>query len=285
MDLLGAANKGIRQLLIARGVQSATVTIDGHPVHYYRLRGSGTLPPVVLVHGLGGSANGFYKTFFSLAKRFSDVWALDIPGNGFSPLPAGGPLGIEPQVRLLAAFLEAQVKQKVFLVGNSLGGAMALFLAHERPDLLRGLALVAPAGARWSEARLNQLKASFQIRNRSQARAMTRRLFHKAPVSLLVFAGQLQTMYAAPAVTSVLQAVKAEDAATPEQLQGLKPPTLLLWGKSEKLLPYESIHYFREHLPKGTEIHEVEGFGHIPQMERPKELVALLEDFAERKLR
>jgi pimeloyl-ACP methyl ester carboxylesterase len=68
----------------------------------------------------------------------------------------------------------------------------------------------------------------------------------------------------------------------PERLLKLSMPTLLVWGKSEKLLPYEGIEYFRAHLPKHAEIQEVERFGHIPQMERPQQLVELVLAFARR---
>jgi pimeloyl-ACP methyl ester carboxylesterase len=57
---------------------------------------------------------------------------------------------------------------------------------------------------------------------------------------------------------------------------------MLVWGQSEKLLPYESLDYFRTFLPKHAEVHEVPGFGHIPQMEKPAELVELLLGFARR---
>ena len=54
-----------------------------------------------------------------------------------------------------------------------------------------------------------------------------------------------------------------------EQLRALPMPTLLIWGQSEKLLPYEGLDFFRAHLPAHAEIHEVKGFGHMPQMEHP----------------
>jgi pimeloyl-ACP methyl ester carboxylesterase len=54
-----------------------------------------------------------------------------------------------------------------------------------------------------------------------------------------------------------------------------------LWGKSEKLLPFESVEYFRAHLPRQAGIEIVEGFGHVPQLERPKELVRRLSVFAD----
>ncbi len=282
MDLLLTANKALRHVLIARGVQSTVKLINGHSIHTYRVRGEGKGPPVVLLHGLGGSANGFYKTFHLLAREFQEIWAPDLPGNGFSPLPASGPLPLEEQVKLLVAFFDEVVKKKVFLVGNSLGGAMSLFAAHHAPDRLVALGLVSPAGARVPQARMDALLESFQISSTAQARALTRRLFHSAPLPLLLFSSQLRAMYASPAVRSAISEVKPSDVVSEQMLQSLQMPTLLVWGQSEKLLPYESIDYFRAWLPKGAEVCEVAGFGHIPQMEKPKELVALLSGFARR---
>jgi pimeloyl-ACP methyl ester carboxylesterase len=282
MDLLLTANKALRHVLIARGVESTVKLVGGHPIHTYRVKGEGKGPPVVLLHGLGGSANGFYKTFHLLAEDFCEIWAPDLPGNGFSPLPAEGPLKLEDQVRLLITFFDDVVKTPVFLVGNSLGGAMSLFLAHEAPDRLKALGLVSPAGARVDPMRMKSLLDSFQISSTAQARALTRRLFHQAPLPLLLFSGQLKAMYGSPAVRSAISEVKPSDVVTEQMLQGLKMPTLLIWGQSEKVLPYESIEYFRAWLPKDAEIKEVKGFGHIPQMEKPKELVMLLKGFARR---
>lgn len=283
MDLLLSANKALRYVLIARGVESTVKVVDGHPIHTYRVRGAGKGPPVVLLHGLGGSGNGFYKMFHLLAKDFREIWVPDLPGSGFSPLPGSGPLKLEDQVRLLISFFDEVVRQPLFLVGNSLGGAMSLFAAHHAPDRLTALGLVSPAGARVAPARMKSLLEAFRVNSTSDARALTRRLFHSAPLPLLLFSSQLRGMYASPAVRAALSEVKPTDVVTEQMLQGLKMPTLLVWGQSEKVLPYESLDYFRAWLPKGAEVCEVAGFGHIPQMERPKQLVALLTDFARRR--
>ena len=275
-----SVNKALRHVLVARGVESSMKVINGHPVHTYFVQGEGKGPPVIVLHGLGGSANGFYKTFFPLAKHFCEVWAPDLPGSGFSPLPPGGALKLEDQVKLLIAFIDEVVKKPVFLVGNSLGGAMALFAAHHAPDRLVALAVVSPAGARVSDERMRALLDSFEVKTTEQARALTKRLFHSAPLPMLLFSSQLKTMYASPAVRSAISEVKPSDVVTEEMLGNLKMPVMLVWGKSEKLLPYEGIEYFRAFLPKGAEVREVEGFGHIPQMEKPKELVAMLIEFA-----
>ena len=102
---------------------------------------------MLLVHGLGSSANAYSRTLRPLAKRFAEIWALDLPGNGFSPLPGSGPLPVREHVGVVLAFQRECIGRPVFLVGNSLGGAMSLFAAHHAPDAVAAIGLIAPAGA------------------------------------------------------------------------------------------------------------------------------------------
>lgn len=281
MNWLDLANRALRRMLLAQGVTSDTRTVSGHAVHFYRYEGTGAGPPMLLVHGLGSSANAYARTIVPLSRSFRQIWALDLPGNGFSPLPASGPLPVRAQVDFVHAFQREVVGEPVFLVGNSLGGAMSLYAASERPDAFRALAVISPAGARMSDQRIADLKASFDVQTNAQARAMTRRLFHKPPLPVLLFAGELRRLYASPTVKGVMGEVQAADAVTEEMLARLAMPVLLIWGRSEKLLPYEGLDYFRAHLPRHAEIHEVQGFGHMPQLEHPREVVRRLTRFAE----
>jgi pimeloyl-ACP methyl ester carboxylesterase len=81
-------------------------------------------------------------------------------------------------------------------------------------------------------------------------------------------------------VQGILDEVGEGDFLTAKTLSGLQMPTLLVCGRSEKLLPYAGLDDFRAHLPATATIREVPGFGHISQMERPQQLVAMLIDFA-----
>lgn len=283
LDLFGTANKALRQVLLARGVQSRTRQVGRHLLHYYFLKGTGRGPPVLLVHGLGSSANGFYKVFFELRRHFRAVIALDLPGSGLSPLPQGGALAMADLVDVVVQFAHEVVKEPLYLIGNSLGGAISLMAASRAPEVVKALGLVAPAGAKVEAARFEALIRSFDITTAAQARALTRRLFHQTPLAILLFATELAKMYGSPSVRGVLNEARTLDFLAPDMLATLAVPTLLLWGKSEKLLPYESIDYFRAHLPPAAEIHEVAGFGHIPQVERPRQLVELLAGFAGRR--
>lgn len=282
MEWLALGNRLVRRGLTLTGVESRRVRVQGHEVHYYAAgRGSPEGPPLLLVHGLGSNANAFFRTLRPLARRFGRVFALDLPGNGFSPLPGSGPLSLQEHVAVLKAFHREVVGAPAFVVGNSLGGGMALSFALEAPAAVRALGLVSPAGARVSEARFAQLLDSFRVADVHGARALAHKLFHRPPLPLLFFADELRKMVSTETVRRIVAEVTTADLATPEQLAALTMPTLLVWGQSEKLLPYEGLDFFKAHLPH-AEVHEVKGFGHMPQMERPAVLVDRICKFAER---
>ena len=281
MDLFAGLQEVLRRALVAKGVGSLTFRAGEQPLHYYRASGSGLGPPVLLVHGLGGSANGFYRLFDGLKRRFRAIYAPDLPGHGFSPLPLSGPNRLEEQMELLSRFAREVVGAPTLLVGNSLGGAMSIRLAASSPGSVVGLVLVAPAGALWSKSRLMELERAMLVRTAAEARELTRRLFHKPPLPLMLFGSELRKMYGTPAVHAAFAEARELGHIPGEILASLRAPTLVLWGKSDRLLPPESVDYFRAHLPQGSKVEVVPRFGHVPQVERPREVVQRIVRFAD----
>jgi pimeloyl-ACP methyl ester carboxylesterase len=280
VDLLATLQGYVRRRLIAAGVASELHLVAGHSVHAYRVAGTGAGPPVLLVHGLGGSANGWVRILGALARNFSAVYAVDLPGNGFSPLPASGPLTLEEHLEVLHAFSREVVKAPAFVVGNSLGGALSLILAATHPEDVVALGLVAPAGGEMTRESLAELLRVLDVRTTRDAVRLTRRLFHRAPLVALLFAPEMKKTHATAAVRALRSHAEQRHSIPPDLLAGLQAPTLLLWGASEKLLPREQLDWYREHLPSVARIEVVKGFGHVPQMERPRELVQRLRAFA-----
>lgn len=280
MDWLHLANRFIRRSLMASGVTSRTIRIRGAEVHYYRAERGGSGPPLLLVHGLGSSANAFFKTMLPLARTFRAVYAVDLPGNGFSPVPNAGPMPVREQVELLRDFRRELIGEPVFLLGNSLGGGMSLNFAFQEPEALLALGLVSPAGAQISEERFQQLVQSFSVKTTSDARTLAGKLYAKPPLSVMLFANELRKMMTTDTVKSAISQVSRADLVQPEQLKALPMPTLLIWGQRERLLPYEGLDFFRAHLPSHAEVHEVSGFGHMPQMEHPHAFVERVRKFA-----
>ena len=278
MDLLTAAQASLRRHIVRRGAKSSTASLRGRSIHYYEVSGTGAGAPALLVHGLGGSANGWVKVLLPLARRFRRVFALDLPGHGFS---GGEPATGQEAVEVLAAFCERVAGEAVFAIGNSLGGALSLGLAVRHAERAKALGLIAPAGARIAPEQLADISATLRVRTRAQARALTRRLFHRAPLSALLLASLVPQFYGSPSVVKILAGMDANAFISAEALGGIRIPALLLWGKSEKLLPFEALEYFRAHLPATSQVEVVEGFGHVPQIERPHELVRRLVAFAD----
>lgn len=280
MEWMAMANKLIRRTLLASGVKSETTRVNGTEVHFYKAERGGSGPPLFLVHGLGSSANAFFRTILPLAKKFRTVYAIDLPGNGFSPVPSGGPFSMRQQVELLVHFRRQVIAQKVFLVGNSLGGGMALNIAFHEPEGLEALGLVSPAGAKVSDERFAALLKSFNVQNVKEARVLAHKLFAKPSLGMLLFADELRKMVSTETVQSIVREASPADLVSPADVAKLTMPVLLIWGQREKLLPYEGLDFFKSCLPPHSEIHEVEHFGHMPQIEHPSHFVERVERFA-----
>src|SRR6185436_3745318 len=98
--------------------------------------------PAVYVHGLGGSSQNFTDVAGLLADRFEGR-AVDLPGFGYSdPSPR---YSIPAFASTLIGYLEHDGRGPVHLVGNSLGGSIAVRVAALRPDLVKTLTLISPA--------------------------------------------------------------------------------------------------------------------------------------------
>jgi pimeloyl-ACP methyl ester carboxylesterase len=116
------------------------VTVDGLRIHYLEHPGAGT--PVVLIHGLPGTAEDFNKVTPLLAGH--RTIAYDRPGFGYS---GDGYLKFDRQIATLDSLLRALHVNRPILVGHSYGGTLALAFAERHPNEVRGLVLVDAAAA------------------------------------------------------------------------------------------------------------------------------------------
>jgi pimeloyl-ACP methyl ester carboxylesterase len=269
VHLFDVLQRGLRHYLVARGVRSASVTVRGLTIHHYVTEGRGKTP-LLLVHGLGGSAHSFAQVMLPLSAHFSKVVALDLPGHGFSPLPPGGPISLEEHLEVLCEFAATVLEAPAVVVGNSLGGALATMFAHRHAHRVAALVLVSPAGAQMPPEVWAKLLAAFDVKSAAHALALTRRLFHRPTWGAVLLSPALKRLYGSEVVRALIAESANPRHLEPELLQTLSMPVMLVWGKEEKLLPADGIHYFRAHLPPKARIVEVEGFGHIPQVERPE---------------
>jgi pimeloyl-ACP methyl ester carboxylesterase len=117
------------------------IDIAGARIHYLD-KGSG--PTIVILHGLGGQMGNFT---YALLERLTDefrVILMDRPGSGYSNRPPGATGRLTEQAATVAEFIRKLGLKQPLLVGHSLGGAIALGVALDHPEVVKGLALVAP---------------------------------------------------------------------------------------------------------------------------------------------
>ncbi len=111
------------------------------PDLYYERMGSG--PDVLLLHGWASSC----QMWTALSEDLADAarcWAVDLPGFGHSRLPAHIRPDIDAHVRWIADFCHEHAIKPRVVIGHSMGGMLALKLAHTHPELAQRLALVCP---------------------------------------------------------------------------------------------------------------------------------------------
>lgn len=122
---------------------------------YYREQGEVEQPTLLLIHGLGCSLK-YWACLFD-AKELTDyrILALDLPGFGMSEKPETYNYSLLSQADIVFAFIEALHIQNCTLIGHSMGGSIAILLAHNYPEFLRQLLVIEP-NLKASDAHLSQ---------------------------------------------------------------------------------------------------------------------------------
>lgn len=106
-------------------------------------QGSG--PPLLLIHGLSAQLRSFAQSMVDDLARDHRVVRVDRPGSGYSPPLPSGSQHLADQADAIAALIDTLGPDRPWIVGHSLGGALALQIAERHPGKIAGLALIAPA--------------------------------------------------------------------------------------------------------------------------------------------
>ncbi len=128
---------------------------------YFERSGSAENPPILLIHGIGGGSSLFQyrKNTTALSQAGYQVFAIDLLGFGRSSRPAMR-VSQDLHVAQIQDFIETVIGQPAIIVANGLSAAYSIRLAAERPELIRALLLIAPAGLE----RLNRPQTEDRIR-------------------------------------------------------------------------------------------------------------------------
>lgn len=246
-------------------------------------------PPVVLVHGLGGSWQTWLENIPVLGAS-NRVIAVDLPGFGQSEmLPAGSPLDAYGDA--LATLFDRLELAGVALVGHSLGGLITGRFAVAHPERLRALVLVGAGGIAVSPRRLAAIVRGFVVFNAVFRRPAVQRAVARRPrLRRLVLAGMMHdTERLSPELAAEVMPLMAADGFVEAVVAGgavagdsgverVTTRTLLVWGRHDLILPVRSAEELAAKLRDGR-LEVIEDAGHAPMIERPEEFNELVEGF------
>ena len=262
------------------GMRSHWVDTEQGKLHIYEGIGRGHLPPITVLHGVGSNATSFLPMLIELLNCSRHVLAPDLPVHGFSERPQRLISLDELYEGLLQLFRE-QVREPTLLVGNSLGGGLAMRVALDLPHLVRGLVLISPAGAPFeSSGGLQSFLDVFRIQSKREARELLTRLYHKKPWMTRVVEGDIVRHFDDPHMRHLLATMSEDHYLSPIEIKRIKQPILFIWGGAERLLPAAQLDYFKEHLPPDAVIEQPEAYSHCPHYEHPKHLAKRIGCFA-----
>ena len=247
---------------------------------------------VLCVHGLGGTKASFLPTVAALADSYRVV-ALDLPGFGESDKPIGAPYDARWFARAAFETLDTLGVERAHLVGNSMGGRVAIEAGLVNRERVRGLVLLSPALAWLRERRwapvvrvLRPELGLIQVAPRSVVERVVRQLIPGAADGWAA-AGvdEFLRAYLTPRGRAAFYAAARNvyldephgDDGFWNRLAELSPDSLFVWGRNDNLVPIGFRKHVERTLPRARHV-ELD-CGHVPQLERPRETHAAIGDF------
>lgn len=243
---------------------------------------------VICLHGLGSNKTSFFETTAALSPDHT-VHAIDLPGFGSSSKPARAAYDASYFARAVLSYMDAMAIDRAHLVGNSMGGRIAIELALTEPERIDTLSLLAPALAFLRRRELAplvrlirpELAAIPHPMRTARVREYFWSLFARPerldPATADIAADEFCRTYRSRSARIAFFAAARKiylDAPHGERglwtrLGGLRPRTLFIWGDADRLVPASFSGHVARVLPRARQIVLGE-CGHVPQVELPE---------------
>jgi pimeloyl-ACP methyl ester carboxylesterase len=268
-------------------LRERSLAVKGRTIRYF-VGGQG--PPLVLVHGLGGSATNWVELAPLLAGRYR-LLVPDLPGHGGSE-PLAGVSGLQPYADRILAVMEREEAVPAPVVGHSLGGLVVLRLALRHRASVSAVVLAASAGLSIGNLWGRNLLTAFTVVRPGRLAGRYRSLVARSrPLRRLVFgfvsvadpAGLSDTSVEGFLAGQVLHTdtgsawrALRDDDPRPE-LERLEQPALVLWGSADVQLPLDDAFEYARRLQAPVRV--IAGCGHLLIGERPEPCADAIHSF------
>ena len=251
----------------------------------------------VLIHGLGGNKTSFFETVSALAPDYT-VHAIDLPGFGSSSKFARAPYDAEWFAGEVISFLDAMGIRSAHLVGNSMGGRVAIEVGLRAPGRVGSLSLLSPSLA-WRRRRalapiVKLLRPELAAIPHTMTAHLVRRQFwgmfgrpdrlhpSVSDVAVEEFLRTYRNHAARVAFSAAARNIYLEEPHGENgfwtRLAQLEPPAMFVWGDEDPLVPLAFCHHVAQALPEARQV-VLNECGHVPQVELPEDTNAVVHDF------
>jgi pimeloyl-ACP methyl ester carboxylesterase len=268
------------------------VPISGRTVSVLTIGEGGS--DVLLIHGLGAAKSSFFDCAALLAEAGHRVHAIDLPGFGGSSKPPTAPYTATWFAKSVCGVMDELDIASAHVVGNSMGGRVALEIGLRRPERVKSVAALCPAVAfvkRDFHPVVRLLRPELGLLPHKLRRGTVERQLWSMfcdpdaldPSVADVVVDEFQRVYGsagarvafyASARNIYLDRPFGRGGFYP-RLAALEPPALFVWGSHDKLIPAGFRRYVAEALPDAEQI-VLDGCGHVPQVERPEQTAGML---------
>jgi pyruvate dehydrogenase E2 component (dihydrolipoamide acetyltransferase) len=255
------------------GPSPQTVAVDGQQLQYLQL-GEGDATAIVFVHGFGGDLNNWLFATEKLSQQ-RPTYALDLPGHGASHKDVSS---FDELVAALAGFLDAIALDRVHLAGHSMGGAVVLRVAADRPDRVASVTLIDSAGL-GPDINADYIDGFIQASRRRDLKGVLQLLFADPDLVTRQMVDDVLKYKRKDGVDAALRALGDElfpdgrqTVDLRDELAALDMPVLVIWGADDQIIPASQA----EGLPGGVDVHVLDGRGHSPHMEAANEVNRLI---------
>ncbi|HTV68995.1 MAG TPA: alpha/beta hydrolase [Rhizobiaceae bacterium] len=281
----------------AAGAGATFATVAEQQVHY-RAWGPESGRPLLLIHGTLAWAETFRDIAAPLAAKGYRVIAPDLPPFGFSDRPVGHDYSRTGQAKRILAFATAMGLDRFTLGVHSYGGGAAVEAAFAEPERIDGLILLdvalglgqEPKSAPWV------LRASSDVRDLIVASTLTNPVATGLGLKAFIADDSIVTteridLYRRPFVmrgtttaigrwllTSLFRDESKTAASNPARYEAFEPPVLVVWGREDSITPLAQGEAIAASLAN-AKLEVLEGVNHIPHVEKPAEVVALIDAF------
>ncbi len=238
---------------------------------YYTVAGRATrCPPVVLLHGAGGSRLDWPAALRRMPG--AQVWTLDLPGHGRSP--GAGRTTVADYARDVQAFLDAAQIARAVVVGHSMGGAIAQQLALDYPERVAGLVLIVTGSRLPVEPSLPERVLATPA---AAIRWIVERAWHPAtPAAQLALACERLGQTSPAVLSGDFLACQAFDVRGREHQIGV--PVLVIGAAGDRMVFPDFSLTLAERIPH-AQLLIIEGAGHMVTLERPAEVARAIREW------